>query len=189
MSDASPHGHLVVISAPSGTGKTTVIEHLLVLDPKLVRAITCTTRSPRVGEVDGRDYFFLSNVDFDAKIQSNEFLEWATVHGNRYGTLRKTCMDLLAQGKNIVLNIDVQGALNIKSIYPKAVLIFLSPPSLEVLEARLKGRGTDSPEVIARRIKDAKFELPMKTRYDYEVVNDDLEKAVERLDQLISTLQ
>ncbi len=180
--------NLIVISAPSGTGKTTVIEHLLARNPRLVRAITCTTRAPRGDEVDGRDYYFLSNEVFDAKVNAGEFLEWATVHGNRYGTLSKTCTDLLAQGKNIVLNIDVQGAINVKSIIPKAVLVFLSPPSLEILEERLIGRGTDSPEVIARRIKDAKFEISMKKSYDYEVVNDDLAKAVERLDQLITSL-
>lgn len=180
--------NLIVISAPSGTGKTTVIDHLMVRNPKLVRAITCTTRAPRIGEKEGRDYYFLSTPDFADKIQKGEFLEWANVHGYQYGTLRQTCMDMLQQGNDVVLNIDVQGALNIKKIYPQAILIFLSPPSLKTLEERLKGRGTNTPQDIARRIQDAQFELSMKNRYDYEVVNDDLEKAVQRLSQLIASL-
>jgi guanylate kinase len=179
---------LIVISAPSGTGKTTVIDYLMAQNPKLVRAITCTTRAPRMGEKDGHDYFFLSTADFADKIQKGEFLEWANVHGYQYGTLRKTSMDLLQQGKDVVLNIDVQGALNIKKIYPQAILIFLSPPSLKTLEERLKRRGTNSAQDIARRIQDAQFELSMKNRYDYEVVNDDLEKAVQRLSQVIASL-
>lgn len=180
--------NLIVISAPSGTGKTTVIDHLMIQNPKLVRAITCTTRAPRIGEKDGRDYYFLSTADFADRIQTGDFLEWANVHGYQYGTLRQTCMDMLALGNDVVLNIDVQGALNIKKIYPQAILIFLSPPSLKTLEERLKGRGTNSPQDIARRIQDAQFELSMKDRYDYEVVNDDLEKAVQRLSQLIAGL-
>lgn len=180
--------NLIVISAPSGTGKTTVIDYLMAQNPSLVRAITCTTRAPRIGEKDGRDYYFLSTTDFAEKIQKGDFLEWANVHGYQYGTLRQTCMEMLSQGKDVVLNIDVQGALNIKKIYPQAILIFLSPPSLKTLEERLKGRGTNTPEEIQRRIQDAQFELPMKNRYDYEVVNDDLEKAVHRLGQLIASL-
>lgn len=180
--------NLIVISAPSGTGKTTVIGHLLEQNHRLVRAITCTTRAPRGQEVDGVDYFFLTPEAFERKVLADDFLEWAHVHSYMYGTLRKVCMDILAQGKDVVLNVDVQGALNIKKIYPRAVLVFLSPPSLQVLEERLKGRGTDTPEVIAQRIQNAKFELSMKKEYDYEVVNDDLQKAVGRLNSLIATL-
>lgn len=138
--------------------------------------------------MDGVDYFFLTSEAFEQKTKSGEFLEWAHVHGYIYGTLRKVCMDILDQGKDVLLNVDVQGALNIKNIYPRAVLIFLSPPSLQVLEERLKGRGTDTAAVIAQRIQNAKFELSMKKEYDYEVVNDDLKKAVERLGALISRL-
>lgn len=180
--------NLIVISAPSGTGKTTVIACLLEQNPSLVRAITCTTRPPRGQEVNGADYFFLSSEEFERKIKAGEFLEWARVHGYLYGTLRKVCRDILAQGKDVVLNVDVQGALNIKKIDPHAILIFLSPPSLEALEERLKGRGTDTKDVIAQRIRNAKFELSMKKEYDHEVVNDNLEKAVERLGELIATL-
>ncbi|PIR20187.1 MAG: guanylate kinase [Deltaproteobacteria bacterium CG11_big_fil_rev_8_21_14_0_20_47_16] len=181
-------GHLIVISAPSGTGKTTVIDRLLKHNPKLVRAVTCTTRAARPGEVDGHDYNFLTEEEFGAKVQANEFLEWATVHGNRYGTLRKTCMDLLDQGSDVVLNIDVQGALSVKKLYPQAVLVFLCPPSLDILEERLRGRGTNTDSDIAQRIQDAHFELSMKNRYDYEVVNDDLLDAVKRLEVLIAAL-
>lgn len=180
--------NLIVISAPSGTGKTTVIGHLLEQNPRLVRAITCTTRAPRGQEVDGADYFFFAPEIFERKVRAGEFLEWAHVHGSMYGTLRKVCMDILDQGKDVILNVDVQGALNLKKIYPRAVLIFLSPPSLHVLEERLKGRGTDSDEVIAQRIQNARFELSMKKEYDYDVVNDDLGKAVGRLNTLIATL-
>ncbi len=179
---------LIVISAPSGTGKTTVISRLLEQNPYLVRAITCTTRPPRGREMDGVDYFFLAKNEFERRVETGEFLEWAQVHGFLYGTLREVCMDILDGGRDVVLNVDVQGALNLKKIYPEAVLIFLSPPSLEVLEERLKGRGTDALEVIVQRIQNAKFELSMKKEYDYEVVNDDLQKAVERLNVLIATL-
>lgn len=177
-----------MISAPSGTGKTTVIDRMLAANPNLLRAITCTTRAPRLGEKEGVDYFFLDPEDFAAKVQNGEFLEWANVHGYQYGTLRQTCMTALDQGRDVVLNIDVQGALNIKKLYPQSVLIFLSPPSLKVLEERLAGRGANTADEIKRRIHDAQFELSMKKRYDYEVVNDDLEKAVERLNTLIRTL-
>lgn len=180
--------NLIVISAPSGTGKTTVIEHLLEQNPRLVRAVTCTTRAPRGKEVDGVDYFFLAKDVFERKVGEGEFLEWAHVHGYMYGTLRKVCMDILNEGRDVVLNVDVQGALNLKKIYPRAVLIFLSPPSLQVLERRLKARGTDKADVIAQRIKNAKFELSMKKEYDYGVVNDDLKKAVGRLAALIAAL-
>lgn len=181
-------GNLIVISAPSGTGKTTVIDRLLLNNPNLVRAVTCTTRALRKGEIHGCDYIFLSEEEFGAKVQADEFMEWATVHGNRYGTLRKACMDLLQRGKNVVLNIDVQGALAVKKIYPKAVLVFLCPPSLQVLEERLRGRGTNTDSDIAQRIQDAQFELSMKNRYDYEVVNDDLEGAVKSLESLVAAL-
>lgn len=162
-----------------------MIDRMLVANANLVRAITCTTRAPRMGEKNGHDYFFLAPEDFAAKVQAGEFLEWANVHGYQYGTLRKTCTDLLSQGKDVVLNIDVQGALNVKKMLGESVLIFLSPPSLKVLEERLAGRGANTEDEIKRRIHDAQFELSMKKRYDYEVVNDDLEKAVARLNALI----
>lgn len=177
-----------MISAPSGTGKTTVIDRLLAENPNMQRATTCTTRAPRIGEVNGRDYFFLTPEDFADKVQNGEFMEFANVHGYQYGTLRKTCMDILNQGRDVILNIDVQGALTVKNMLPEAVLIFLAPPSLKVLEERLSGRGANTPDEIKRRIQDAQFELSMKKRYDYEVVNDDLAKAVQRLQGLIAAL-
>lgn len=188
MSNIPQKGRLIVISAPSGTGKTTVIDRLLAANTNLVRAITCTTRAPRIGEKDGRDYYFLEPEDFAARVQNGDFLEWANVHGYQYGTLRKTCMDLLGQGRDVVLNIDVQGALNVKKMHPESVLIFLSPPSLKALEERLSGRGANTADEIKRRIHDAQFELSMKKRYDYEVINDDLEQAIGRLTALITGL-
>ena len=182
-------GHLFVISAPSGTGKTTVIERLLADNAALQRCVTCTTRPPRSGEVNGRDYFFLSDDEFNAMVQAKAFLEWAEVHGFHYGTPRRWCDDQLTVGRDIILNVDVQGGTHVKMLFPEAVLIFLSPPSLQVLEERLRNRGTNTPEDIARRIQDAKFELSVKSSYDHEIVNDVLAQTVQDIEALMKSVK
>lgn len=182
-------GHLFVISAPSGTGKTTVIDRLLADNPTMKRCVTCTTRPPRSGELHGRDYFFLSDDEFNAMVQAKAFLEWAEVHGYHYGTPQRWCEDQLVAGYDIILNIDVQGGTHVKLLFPEAVLIFLSPPSLQVLEERLRSRGTNAAADIARRIQDAKFELSVKSSYDYEVVNDVLVKTVQDIENLVKSVK
>jgi guanylate kinase len=170
-------GQLIVISAPSGGGKTTLCKVLLKLDPRLVQSISATTRGPRPGEKAGRDYFFISESEFKRRIQSRHFLEWAWVHGHRYGTLKAAVESQLKNGRDVLLTIDVQGGLAVKKQYPKAILIFLLPPSLKVLSRRLRGRGTDSRKTIAERLKNARWELSLADKYDYNVVNDTLVQA------------
>src|SRR5947209_14733233 len=158
MAAPNPNPLLVVISAPSGTGKTTVCEQLLKARPNLARAITCTTRDPRPGERDGVDYYFLDAATFLKRVQAGNFLEHATVHGNSYGTLKAEVLGKLRQGKDVLLNVDVQGAASIRAraeedaeLKEALVMTFLTPPTLAVLEARLKRRGTDSPAAIQKR--------------------------------------
>jgi len=168
----------LVVSAPSGTGKTTLVRRLVTEVPDTIRSISCTTRSPRGSEEDGADYRFIDEVTFFKLVQEDALLEWAEVHGHHYGTPRKPIEDGLAQGKLVVFDIDVQGGERIKAEYPQAVAVFLLPPSMDVLEARLRGRGTDDEEVIARRLLAAKREMErgLKT-YDYVLVNEGLDEA------------
>lgn len=171
----------IVISAPSGTGKTVVVEKLLSSDGRLQRALTATTRPPRAGEVDGTDYLFLSEAEFERKRRADELAESARVHGMSYGVPRESITSALKKGKWVVLNVDVQGGLSIKRAYPDAVMIFLLPPSLEELEARLRGRGTDSEEAIQRRMRDALEEMKVAPQYEYVVVNDEVKTCANRI--------
>lgn len=171
-------GLLIVLSAPSGGGKTTLCERLMAADPNVVRSVSCTTRAPRTGEVDGQSYVFLSREDFEKRIARDEFLEYAQVHGNYYGTLEKTVEDLLAKGHDVVLTIDVQGAAIVRKIAAKEaqiqralVQVFLMPPSVEVLEKRLRGRNTDDDATIARRLDEARREMAHWDKYDYVIVS------------------
>lgn len=182
------HPLLVVLSAPSGAGKTTVCDRVTGLRRDIVRSVSCTTRAPRGGEVDGKAYFFLSDSEFDRRLAENAFLEHATVHGFRYGTLRRTVEENLAEGNSVVLAIDVQGAEQVRSHVARLpegsrlrrgfVDVFLEPPSVEVLRERLAGRGEDSAEVVERRLRNADAEMAQRMQFRYRVVNDDLEKAV-----------
>lgn len=174
-------GRIFIISAPSGTGKSTVVAALRREKPELKFSISCTTRQKRGSEVDGRDYHFIDGKTFQKMVSKNEFAEWANVHGEMYGTPRAALMDPIARGEDIILDIDVQGGMAIKKAFPDAISIFLMPPSLEVLKERLVGRGTDSPAKIALRLKNARTELTFKDRYDHVVTNGDLEQAVSEL--------
>jgi guanylate kinase len=168
---------LVVLSGPSGVGKTTVCHRLLLL-PGIDRVVTATTRPPRNGEADGRDYVFLSERVFEDRLRQGWFLEEARVFGHRYGTPVESVDRLLRRGRVPLLAIDVQGAEQVRRRMPGALFLFLAPPSWEELEARLRGRGTDAPQVQARRLEEARREWACRDRYDCVVVNDDLERTV-----------
>lgn len=175
----------VVISGPSGAGKTVLINRLLELEPGCVRSITATSREPRPGEVDGVHYHFKTDGAFRLALEAGEFLEWAQVHDHYYGTPRQPLEAHLAGGRCVILNIDVQGARQVKAARPDAVLIFLMPPSMAVLEKRLRDRKTDGPEEIARRLRNALGEMAQVDHYHYLVVNDDLDLAVGRVRHII----
>lgn len=176
-------GRMLVISGPSGSGKSTLVKRLLE-DPRVVFSISCTTRPPRAGEVDGRDYHFLARDEFRARVERNAFLEWAEVYGNLYGTPREPIERALAAGNVYLLEIDVQGALKLKSLGVDATYIFISPPDLETLRARLVGRGTDKPESVERRMSKARDEMNEASRYDHIVINRDIERALAEVKQL-----
>lgn len=172
-------GNLFVFTGPSGTGKGTILKQVLTADPKVRLSVSATTRAPRPGEEHGVHYWFLSQDDFVRKIGEGAFLEHACYVGNYYGTLEQPVNDQLAAGYDVVLEIEVQGALQIHEKRPDAIMIFVEPPSVEVLEARLRGRGTETEEKVNARIEAARGELAQASRFDYIVVNDDLQKAVD----------
>ena len=176
---------LYVISGSSGVGKGTVIKSFLEKHPEYRLSVSCTTRGKRDGEVDGVNYFFLSNDEFSECIKNNEFLEWAEFSGNRYGTKKSFVDSCLKNGESIILEIDTKGALNVKSIMPDAVLIFIAPPSLDELEARLRGRGTETEDAIKRRLASIKLEIENSKKFDYTIVNDTVENAVRELEKII----
>ena len=179
---------LVVISAPSGAGKTTLCERTLAARPQMTRAITCTTRPPRDGEKDGIDYFFLDAGDFLRRVQGGNFLEHATVHGNSYGTLKSEVVGKLRAGNDVLLNVDVQGAATIRAQAEKdpelkraLVTVFLAPVSIAVLEERLRRRGKDSPENIQKRLAGARHELTQWRHFDYIIVTSSIEEDLRRM--------
>jgi len=171
----------IVMSAPSGGGKTTIARKLLERRTDVGYSVSCTTRAPRPGERDGVDYHFLSRHEFDVKASHGEFAEWAEVHGNRYGTLRSAIREVMEAGKHVMLDIDVQGARQVTAAFPESVTIFIVPPSVEVLVARLMGRKSESEEALALRLRNARIELLEAERYQYVVENDDLEHAVRQV--------
>lgn len=172
---------LFVISGPSGAGKGTLLAELRKQRPDLGLTVSATTRSPRPGEVDGTSYYFLSDEEFRRRIAAGEFVEWAEVHGHLYGTLVSEVKRLLAKGHSLVLEIDVQGALNVRKVYPDAVLFFIEPPSLQVLEERLRGRGTEDEASIELRLKNARHEMELADQYDVRIVNDTVDRAAQEL--------
>ncbi len=178
-------GMLLVISGPSGTGKGTLIKRLMEEDESLVFSVSATTRAPRPGEIDGVHYHFVSNEQYDELVAADAFVEYANVHGNRYGTLRSEVYQRLEKGENVVLDIDVQGALNVIASEKEKVSIFILPPSLKELRERLTGRGTETPEAVERRLHNAIWEISQRDKYDYLVVNDDLETCVKDLQAII----
>jgi guanylate kinase len=178
-------GKLFIISAPSGAGKTTLEEMLLSSGLRLSKSISATTRKPRPQEKNGRDYIFLSKEEFLQRKDEGKFLEWAQVFGNYYGTPKSKVVNDLEDGKNLVLSIDVQGAKQIKKLFPNSILIFIKPPSLEVLRQRLEKRLTDSTQEIDRRLKTAEEELLQLDMYDHVIVNDDLDYAFYELKNVV----
>lgn len=177
---------LFVLSGSSGVGKGTVLKGFLDKNPNFMLSISCTTRNPRQGEVDGVNYFFLSKEDFKNCIENNKFLEWAEFAGNFYGTKKKYINQCLQEGKDIILEIDTQGALQVKKQMPEAVLIFICPPSYETLESRLRGRHTEDEATIQKRLEQVKVELERAEKFDYKIVNDNLEDAINELSRVIS---
>ncbi len=178
-------GILLVISGPSGTGKGTLIERLMAEDKSLVFSVSATTRAPRPGEINGVHYHFVTNEEYDKLVAEDAFVEHATVHGNRYGTLRSEVYERLARGENVVLDIDVQGALNVIASEKEKVSIFILPPSMKVLRERLTGRGTETMEAVERRLHNAVWEISQRDKYDYQVVNNDLEECLHTLQAII----
>lgn len=178
---SSNKGKLFVVSAPSGAGKTTLITRVLERFGNLSYSVSHTTRSPRDGERHGRDYFFVSTDVFEQLIKDKELLEWARVHDNFYGTSCKFVEDTLAKGQSLLLDIDVQGAFQVMASGLEVVSIFILPPSMDELERRLTGRGTDSDDVIKKRLENARGEMAQKDKYNYVLINDDLEAAVKEL--------
>ena len=178
-------GKVFVITGPSGVGKGTLIERLLDAVPELELSVSATTREPRAEEVDGRDYHFLTPEEFERRVEAADFLEHATYSGNRYGTLREEVERRLAEGRSVVLEIEVQGARQVRAAMPEAVLIFIAPPNPAALRERLEGRGTDSPEAIARRLRTAEIELEAQDEFPHVVVNDEVQKSASELEKLV----
>ena len=171
-------GNLYVVAAPSGTGKSSLVKALLEVDSRMELSVSHTTRAPRGQEVHGREYYFTSHEEFDRMVEADAFVEWAQVHGNRYGTSRKTIEDKIAAGADIVLEIDFQGAVQIKDQFPNAVLIFILPPSWEELRSRLERRAEDSAEVIELRLQNAASEMMHAREFDFVIINELFERAL-----------
>ena len=174
----------IVISGPSGAGKTTLVERLLPTDRRLVESVSVTTRPARPGENEGESYFFVSDDEFES-LKGEKLVEWAEVHGHSYGTPRQFVEAQLADGQHVVLNIDVQGGASVKKAFPNALLIFILPPSLTVLEERIRGRAADDRGTIEKRLENARDEVRLAADYDYVVINDDLEKTVQNLRSIV----
>ncbi|MFO1245631.1 MAG: guanylate kinase [Ramlibacter sp.] len=171
-------GNLFVVAAPSGAGKSSLVKALMELDSRVLPSVSHTTRAPRGQEKHGREYFFVSQQEFDAMVLGDAFLEWAHVHGQRYGTSKKAIEDRIAQGSDVILEIDFQGAIQIKKIFANAVLIFILPPSWEELRSRLERRGEDAPDVIELRLSNAALELAQAREFDFVIINELFERAL-----------
>jgi guanylate kinase len=174
-----------IISAPSGSGKSTLVGRLLASDPKILFSVSYTTRKPRGTEVEGHSYHYISREDFEARIARGEFLEYAQVFGNYYGTHRSVLSQAMAERRDVVLDIDVQGARQLKDSIKDAVSIFILPPSREILEQRLRARSEDSEDVIQRRLREAADEIRSYSQYDYVLVNDDLDRSTDTLAAIV----
>lgn len=171
-------GNLFAVAAPSGAGKSSLVKALLELDSQVQPSVSHTTRGPRGQEKHGREYFFVPAEEFDTMVLAGAFVEWAHVHGQRYGTSRKAIEERIAQGADVILEIDFQGALQIKRIFANAVLVFILPPSWEELRSRLERRGEDSPEVIEVRLKNAATEMAQASEFDFVIINELFERAL-----------
>ncbi len=178
-------GKLVVLTGPSGVGKGTLLRSLLERHPEIYYSVSATTRSPRPGEIDGKDYYFISRSQFEQLIAAGKFLEWAEFAGNYYGTPREPVIDQIRAGKVVVLEIELQGARQIRRSFPSALSIFILPPSFQELEKRIRGRGQDSQEAIARRLQRARKEIKAANEFDIQIVNDDLETALNSIEAVV----
>lgn len=187
MENSPRIGNLFVVSGPSGAGKGTLLSRVIKRIPDAWVSVSATTRKPRPGEVDGIHYYFLDVDHFKRLVSENGFLEWAKVHDNYYGTLKENVLKHMAAGEQVILEIDVQGAFQIRKEIPEAHLVFIEPPSLEELESRLRGRGTETDDVISSRMETAKVELARKKEYDIQVINDDLNRATAELVSVINS--
>jgi len=179
-------GILIVLSGPSGTGKGTICKELLQNYSNINYSISTTTRSPRAGEVNGLNYRFIAKEEFQSMVQNDELLEWAEVYGNYYGTPRRYVTELLHSGKDVVLEIDTQGAMQIKAKFPQGVFIYIVPPSIDELANRINKRGSDSPEAIEKRLGCVRYELSCAYHYNYIVVNDQVAEATTRISAIIN---
>lgn len=179
-------GNLYVVAAPSGAGKSTLVKGLLAQDPQLQLSVSHTTRSPRGQEQNGREYYFVSPAAFEAMVQAHAFVEWAHVHNHRYGTSRQAIEEKIVAGADIVLEIDFQGAMQIKQLFPHATTIFILPPSWDELRARLERRGEDPPEVIALRLQNAATEIAQAPNFDFVIINDLFERALADLQLIVN---
>ena len=182
---ATSRGTLFVVSSPSGGGKGTIIQRVLDVVPNLSYSVSFTTRAPRPGEVDGREYFFVNRDVFDEMVGAGEFLEWACVHGNYYGTAKRQVVEETAAGIDIILEVDVQGAASVRQLLLDSVSVFILPPSYEVLRERLIARGTDTPEELGVRLRNAPTELRQYSAFDYVIINDEVDRAAAQLASII----
>ena len=182
---ATSRGTLFVVSSPSGGGKGTIIQRVLDVVPNLSYSVSFTTRAPRPGEADGREYFFVNRDVFDEMVGAGEFLEWACVHGNYYGTAKRQVVEETAAGIDIVLEVDVQGAASVRQLLLDSVSVFILPPSYEVLRERLIARGTDTPEELGVRLRNAPHELRQYSAFDYVIINDEADRAAAQLASII----
>ena len=171
-------GNLFVVAAPSGAGKSSLVKALMELDGRVQPSVSHTTRAPRGQEKHGREYFFVSEQEFDGMVLSSAFVEWAHVHGNRYGTSKKAIEDRIATGADVILEIDFQGAIQIRKAFANAVLIFILPPSWDELRSRLERRGEDAPDVIELRLQNAAVEMAQTSEFDFVIINELFERAL-----------
>ncbi|WP_370679535.1 guanylate kinase [Comamonas sp. GB3 AK4-5] len=178
-------GNLFVVAAPSGAGKSSLVKALRSFDARVYPSVSHTTRAPRGQEKHGREYYFASESEFDAMVANNAFVEWANVHSKRYGTSKKGIQDRLAKGEDVLLEIDYQGALQVRAAFSQAVLIFILPPSWEELRSRLENRGEDAPEVIELRMKNAEKEMAQVEKFDFVIINELFESALFDLKAII----
>jgi guanylate kinase len=178
-------GRLIVLTGPSAVGKGTLMRSLLQRHPELYYSVSATTRSPRPGEIDGKDYYFIDRTKFEQLVAAGEFLEWAEFAGNYYGTPREAVVNKIASGKTVVLEIELEGARQVRATFPTALSIFILPPSLEELEKRIRNRGQDSQEAIARRLRRAQEEIQAANEFDIQIVNDDFETALNAIEVLV----
>jgi guanylate kinase len=182
---ATGRGKIVVVAAPSGSGKTSIAREILLRYPSFRFSVSATTRPKRPTETHGKDYFFLERAEFEKRVAAGEFVEWETIYGNLYGTLKCEVDTALVQGSHLMFDVDVKGALSIKRAYPEACLIFIRPPSVEILEQRLRERHTENAETLRQRMERVPMELDQAQLFDHQVVNDVLSKATDEVDAIV----